>query len=190
MCKIFVEKYKMLSDNELVSLVRENNQDAFEFLFDKYLPLIKSIIQKNKHIRNDYDDMLQDATISFYYCVQMYDFHSSSFPTFLSVCIDRSLKSTIRKANAKKRIPEELIVPINDDVEIGIPTSSAEEEFFDKENGEKLFEEFRAQLSDLEFRVLKSFLKTQSYDKTAKALNLSRKSVDNAMLRIRRKISF
>lgn len=189
MCKIFVEKYKMLSDNELISLIRENNQDAFEFLFDKYLPLIKSIIQKNKHIRNDYDDMLQDATISFYYCVHMYDFRSSSFSTFLSLCIDRSLKSTIRKANAKKRIPEELIVPINHDFEIEIPTSSAEEEFFDKENGEKLFEEFKSQLSDLEFRVLKTFLETQSYEITAKALNLSRKSVDNAMLRIRRKIS-
>ena len=186
MCNIFVEKYNSFSDEDLITLVRDNNQDAFETLFHRYLPLLKSIVSKNVAIKSDFDDLLQDATISFYYAVQMFDFHSASFSTFLSVCVDRSLKSTIRKASAQKRIPEELVVPI-DDSPIIINSKSAEEEFFGNRVDSDTSDKIRSKLSELEFCVLKSFLNTGSYDETAKQLNLTRKSVDNALSRIRKK---
>ncbi len=189
MCKTFVEKYNHLSDDELITKIRENDQDAFEVLFYRYLPLIKYIISKNFYTGSESDDMLQDATISFYYAVQMFDFHSSSFSTFLSVCIDRSLKSTIRKASAKKRIPEELIVPIDNNSEADIKTISAEEEFFHKTDSFENSNAFKSKLSDLEFKVLLSFLNTESYEKTAEELGLNKKSVDNALVRIRRKLN-
>jgi DNA-directed RNA polymerase specialized sigma subunit len=47
MCKTFVERYKSVSDNELICMIRENDQDAFEALFYRYLPLLKHIISKN-----------------------------------------------------------------------------------------------------------------------------------------------
>ncbi len=188
MCNIFVEKYNSFSDAELISLIRDNNQDAFETLFYRYLPLLKSIISKNTVLGSDFDDLLQDATISFYYAVQMFDFHSASFTTFLSVCVDRSLKSTIRKASAQKRIPEELVVPI-DDSPVTINALSAEEEFFVSRIDCDTSDKIRSKLSELEFCVLKSFLNTGSYDETAKDLNLSRKSVDNALSRVRKKFN-
>ena len=189
MCKIFVEKYKNVSDNELICKIRQNDQDAFETLFYRYLPLIKRIIAKNAFAGNDYDDMLQDATISFYYAVQMYDSDSASFVTFLSLCVDRSLKSTIRKASAKKRIPEELIVPIDDNPEDRLKTLSAEEEYFGQADYDLASDKYKSRLSDMEFKVLSSFLDTESYDVTAERLGISRKSVDNAMVRIRKKLN-
>ncbi len=189
MCKIFVEKYNNISDEELISKIRENDQDAFEALFYRYLPLIKHIISKNTYTGSDPDDMLQDATISFYYAAQMFDFRSASFSTFLSVCVDRSLKSTIRKATAKKRIPEELIVRMGDNTEADCKTISAEEEFFHKADSFAVSDAFKAKLSDLEFKVLKAFLNTESYDKTAVQLGLTKKSVDNALVRIRKKLN-
>ena len=189
MCKIFVEKYNSFSDNELIGLAREDDQDAFEALFYRYLPTLKHIISKNAFVGNDFEDMLQDATISFYYAVQMFDFHSASFSTFLSVCVDRSLKSGIKRAAAKKRIPEDLIVRLGDETEVGIPTASAEETFFDRSESLVRSDMIRQNLSALEFKVLISFLNTESYDVTAEQLGLTRKSVDNAMCRIRKKLN-
>ncbi len=188
MCNIFVEKYKSFSDSELISKIRNNEQDAFEALFYRYLPLLKSIVSKNITQECDFDDFLQDATISFYYAVQMFDFHSASFSTFLSVCVDRSLKSTIRKAYAQKRIPKELVVPIEDSP-IAVNVKSAEEEFFGKRVSHETTSALESKLSALEFKVLRSFLNTQSYELTANELDLSKKTVDNAMLRIRKKFN-
>lgn len=190
MCKKFVEKYNNLSDEELILLIRDNDEDAFSFLFDKYLPLIKHIISKNLLSGDDFDDMLQDATISFYYAAQMFDFHSASFPTFLTLCVERSLKSTLRKGMAKKRIPKELIVSFDEGHNEKLKTASAEETFFDRESSSaEISEMFKDKLSKMELDVLKSFLVTESYEQTAKELNLSKKSVDNALLRVRRKLS-
>ena len=189
MCTSFVEKYDSFSDNELILLSRENNQDAFEVLFYRYLPLLKKIIAKNNQTSNDFDDMLQDATISFYYAVQLYDFDSSAFSTFLSVCVDRSLKSTIRKASAQKRIPEGMIVPIDDGIDFGVNTKSAEEEFFGNNTVGDTTDSLKSRLSKLEFKVLVTYLSNGSYEATALELGLTRKTVDNALTRIRKKLT-
>ncbi len=189
MCTGFVEKYNDYSDDELIQLSQDNNQDSFETLFYRYLPLLKKIIAKNTVLGADFDDMLQDATISFYYAVQMFDFHSSSFATFLSLCVDRSLKSTIRKASAQKRIPEGLIVPIDDDIGINASIKSAEEEYFGKNAVGETTDSIKSRLSQLEFKVLVTYLNTGSYDLTALELGITRKTVDNALLRIRKKLN-
>lgn len=188
MCNLFVEKYKSYSDNELVALIRANDQDAFETLFYRYLPLLKRIVAKHT-VSNEYDDLLQDATISFYYATQMYDSNLASFVTFLTLCVDRSLMSTIRRAAAQKRIPEELITDIDDNSgELPI-IQSAEEEFFDSHSNNETTKSLESKLSPLEFRVLKSYLNTGSYDITANDLSITRKAVDNALSRVRNKLN-
>lgn len=189
MCNTFVEKYKMLSDVELIELARSNDQNAFEALFYRYLPLIKKIVSETDVPCHDFDDKLQEATISFYYAVQMYDEALSSFGTFLMVCVDRSLKSTIRKAAAKKRIPDELITTIEEASTDNLVTSSAEEEYFDSQLFIDISNALKSKLSTLEYKVLKSFLNTESYEQTAAEIGVSRKSVDNALSRIRKKLN-
>lgn len=189
MLKRFVEKYNILSDEELITKIRENDEEAFEVLFTRYLPKIQYLISKCSTQNSDTEDLLQDARISFYYATQMYDFNSSSFATFLSVCVERSLKSTIRKATAKKRIPTHMIVSLDDDFNNQIKVISAEEEFFEKDENKSKSASVQSRLSELELKVLKSFLATGSYDLTANELSLTRKSVDNALVRIRRKLN-
>lgn len=188
MLSIFVEKHNNLSDNELIAKIRDNDQEAFETLFSRYRSLINYLISKNCSHEADREDFFQDATISFYYATQMYDFSSSSFKSFLSLCIERSLKSTIKKANAQKRIPSNLIVNFDDACANEMNVISAEEEFFVK-NSSHQQNELANKLSKLELKVLNSFLKTGSYDDTAKELSLNRKSVDNALVRVRKKLN-
>lgn len=189
MCNTFVKKYETLSDFELISLARANDQNAFEALFYRYQPLIKKIASETDVPGQDFDDKLQESTISFYYAVQMYDESLSAFGTFLSVCVDRSLKSTIRKASAQKRIPNDLITTIDDASADQLFSVSAEEEYFDSQTIVDVSNDLRSKLSVLEYKVLKSFLNTESYDLTAEELGVSRKSVDNALSRVRKKLN-
>lgn len=189
MCNTFVKKYETLSDVELISLARANDQNAFEALFYRYQPLIKKIAAETDVPGHDFDDKLQESTISFYYAVQMYDESLSAFGTFLSVCIDRSLKSTIRKASAQKRIPNDLITTIDDASADQLFSVSAEEEYFESQTIVDVSNDLRSKLSVLEYKVLKSFLNTESYDLTAEELGVSRKSVDNALSRVRKKLN-
>ena len=78
---------------------------------------------------------------------------------------------------------------MDDNSEADFKTLSAEEEFFHKADTFAASDAFKSRLSDLEFKVLKSFLNTESYDKTAEELGLTKKSVDNAMVRIRKKLN-
>lgn len=185
MCKLFVEIYNNLTDSELIYKIRENDDEAFKTLSDRYSSMIHSIVKKYSE-SSDIDDLLQEANISFYYATQFFDFQSASFKTFSAVCVERGVITAIKKNAAKKRIPTNLIVSLNDEV----VTSLEDPERFvlEKEASEAVSVEISSRLSKLELSVLKSFLVSGNYDDTAASLGLSKKSVDNALCRVRRKL--
>lgn len=185
MCKLFVETYDNLSDHELILKIRENDSDAYEALRTRYSHIIKRIVTKYSD-SSDRDDLTQEANISFYYAAMFFDFQSSSFATFSSVCVERGVLAAVKKATAKKRIPENLIVSLNDEVMAAF--EDPEQLILEREAHKTVSNEIAGRLSKLELAVLRSYLNTGSYEKTAAHLSLSRKSVDNALLRVRRKL--
>ena len=187
MCKLLVEKHKDLSENELIKLVQQDDEQAFNIIFERYLPLIKSVVSKHSTNPTDFDDLLQDATVSFYFATIFYDFNSSSFKSYCSLCIERGIVSSFKKALAKKRIPLNLLVNIEDN-EIVSKDENPEQLIIKKEENSSFFNGINEKLSKLEISVLDSYIQTGSYEETAKQLSIPKKSVDNALMRIRRKI--
>ena len=187
MCKLLVEKHKYLSEEELIKLVQQNDEQAFNVIFTRYLPLIKSIVSKHSNNPSEIEDLLQDATISFYFATIFYDFSSSSFKTYCSLCMERGIVSSINKTLAKKRIPLNLLVNVEDN-EIISKDETPEQIVIKKEENSTFFSGIRQKLSSLETAVLDSYIQTGSYDETAEQLSITRKSVDNALMRVRRKI--
>ncbi len=187
MCKLLVEKHKDLSENELIKLVQHNDEQAFNIIFTRYLPLIKSIVSKHSNNPSEMEDLLQDATISFYFATIFYDFSSSSFRTYCSLCIERGIVSSFKKTLARKRIPLNMLVNI-EDKEIVSKDENPEQIVIKREEDSTFFSGIRQKLSRLETAVLDSYIQTGSYDETAEQLSISRKSVDNALMRVRKKI--
>lgn len=185
MCKNFVKKYSNLSDDELILLSRNEDDYAFNQLFERYKHLLGQICLKHTQDSIDYEDLLQEATISFYYAVLFYDFKSSSFSTFISVCVDRGVITAIKKATAKKRVPKSMLIPLEED--INSSEFDPENLVLNKESHIEVSTEIQSKLSKLEFKVLTAFLKYGSYDTVADSLGISRKSVDNALARLRKK---
>ena len=92
----------------------------------------------------------------------------------------------LRVAGAAKHIPEDLIYPI-DEVELS-DMNNPESIFIEKESYDDLELTIKQELSDFEYQVLCEFLIGKSYADIADSLNVTAKSVDNALRRIRSKI--
>ena len=91
-----------------------------------------------------------------------------------------------KRAGRKKNIPEELLEPIED---VSIPDcNSPEKIFFDKEAYKALTHSIKLELSGMELAVLQLFLSGKKYIDIADELGVSEKSVNNALMRIRRKL--
>ena len=136
--------YDKLSDSELIYLVRENDNKAYIILLERYTSMIKSIVKKYADPSN-LDDLTQEANISFYYAAQFFDFQSSSFKTFSSVCVERGVLAVLKKNTAQKRIPANLIIPLSDDEVVNI-YANPENLFIEKESGEKVISEIEKRL--------------------------------------------
>lgn len=179
---------KNCPDSELLLLVRNaahSDQDAFAALAGKYSPMINKLLGSFSFSQNDREDLFQEGLIGLYKAVMMYDSRLSSFSTFAYLCIKRSILSALKAYNKTTDDYE------NPETALDIPDSEdsqPENLLLSKESYQKLLNKIDSHLSSYENRVLKLFLTGVSHDLIAQKLDTSRKSVDNAICRIRRKL--
>lgn len=185
MIKNFVENYENLSDDEIVTSIKEGNYEMLKIIIDRYYPTISFFVKK--YCQADYyEDAFQEATIALYSAVKEYEPQKSAFSTFAALCIKRSLIGVLKTKQRKKDIPEELLTSIEELVLID--SNSPEKIFFDREDYRDLADSIKLELSSLEYSVLQLFLSGESYSSIASKLNISEKSVDNSLSRIRKKL--
>lgn len=94
--------YKKYNDNELIYMVRENDESSSDILLNKYMPIILSLSKKfyNDYSRYGYDfeDFYQEALSAFYRAIGKYDSSKEVlFYSFVVLCIKRSLSSFSKK---------------------------------------------------------------------------------------------
>jgi RNA polymerase sporulation-specific sigma factor len=168
-----------------VLLIKNGEYENFQIITNRYLPLIVKTA-KQYFPQSEIEDVVQESLFALYSAVKNYDSEKASFATFANVCIKRSVISHLRKSNAKKVIPAELISDVN---EADLPLfESPESLLIEKENFDTLQNNIKLELSDMEYNILQHFLTGKSYSDIAKILNVTEKSVDNALSRIRKKL--
>lgn len=176
------------SDEELVQLARNLNDDAFRELYERYLPKIHTMTYSFQGLGYDAEDLIQEATLGFCSAIQVYDFKSSSFSTFCYLCIRRMLVSLVRKALRKSVIPESVVIRSEEELISLKAADSPEQEVIAKEQYLKLKEKISTELSEKERKILSEYLKGADYSTISHKLNVSRKTVDNALQRVRKKL--
>ena len=184
--KTYTLPNEVISENELILRIRSGEKDLFSYICTAYMPLINYYVSSLDCSEMDREDFLQVGLLALSGCVDLYDFTSSSFSTFVGVCVKRALLSELRRLFAKKQIPSSALVDIND-CEIA-DSIDPESSFIDKENAEMLNSKIKTALSKLEYRVLTAYLTYGSYSAVAEALSVSQKDVNNALQRARKKI--
>ena len=93
--------YKSYNDNELIYLIRENDDNSLDILFKKYRPIIISLCNyyysRIKDRGADYNDLVQEANISLYQAYLKYDDKLGVILyTFACSCIRNRLSSYTR----------------------------------------------------------------------------------------------
>ncbi len=181
----FVENNKKLSDDELITLINNGDYEQLGVLIERYYPTISYYVRKYcpEEIR---EDAVQEANLALFSAVKGYDSEKASFSTFAGVCIKRAVLGLLESRARKKNIPEELLSSIEEAEPVD--SNSPEKIFFEREDYKRLTDNIRLELSGMEYKVLQLYLSGESYVRIAEILGVAEKSVDNALLRIRRKL--
>ena len=109
-------QFRKLSDEEIVRLAQDGDQDATEYILKKYSPLVKKSIRTLYLIGADTEDLSQEGMIGLFKAVRNYESgENASFYTFAKLCIDRlivqskhlTVKNTLRLIPIFLSIPKE-----------------------------------------------------------------------------------
>ncbi|CAM3565239.1 MULTISPECIES: RNA polymerase sporulation sigma factor SigH [Brevibacillus] len=194
-------QYELLTDEEVVDLVRDDDTEALEYLINKYKNFVRAKARSYFLIGADREDIVQEGMIGLYKSIR--DFRGdklTSFKAFAELCITRQIITAIKTATRQKHIPLNSYVsldkPIYDedsdrtllDVICGTKVTDPEELFINREEFDDIEGKMSEILSDLERQVLMLYLDGRSYQQIAVELKRHVKSIDNALQRVKRKL--
>ena len=195
-----------MSDIELIKNARAGDENALGDLLNRYKQLASKIARSYFLVGAEYEDLLQEAMIGLYKAYVGYDTNgNASFSTFARTCITRNVQSAVKKANRKKNQMLNNSISLSsqgaivkgeeeddDEINIVIPsnTLSPDQKLIESENLALIKQKIKQTLSNFELEVLALYLKGYTYTQIAQKLNLSNKSIDNALTRIKHKLAF
>ena len=178
---------------ELLIGLKDGIPLSFEGILELYSPLVRSISLDAKRrfsiSDSEYDDLLQEATIALYNSACSFDESKQvSFGLYAKICIKNRLISYIRRRENK------LFGDFLGDCEDTLsdmseaPESTPEQLIINKESFSELNKRINDALTPFESSVFWLYLGGMSYSDIAEALSKPKKSVDNAIVRIKSKL--
>lgn len=193
--------YNPAVDEEIIRDAKSGDNQALEFLINKYKSFVRAKARTYFLIGADREDIIQEGMIGLYKAIR--DFRGdklSSFRAFAELCITRQIITAIKTATRQKHIPLNSYISLNkpifdEDSDRTLLDIISEENISDPEELMINREEFAGIelkmgqiLSSLEWEVLSSYLQGRSYQEIAVDLNRHVKSIDNALQRVKRKV--
>ena len=190
-----------MTDEELVLKAQKNDEASVNLLLTRYKHLVNKIARSYFLADGDSEDILQEGMIGLYKAIINFDPKKNvSFKTFASTCIRHQLQSAIKVSSSEKNKILSSAISISDspldeedgDLEIFIPSSlpSPDDKVLEKERFKEIKDKIIDTLSALELKVLSLYLKGYSYQEISSLGGLSKKSIDNALTRIKNKLAF
>lgn len=193
--------YEMMEDEDIVNDARDGNGDALEYLIHKYRNFVRAKARSYFLIGADREDIIQEGMIGLYKAIRDFrDDKLASFRAFAELCITRQIITAIKTATRQKHIPLNSYISLNKpiyeedsdrtlmDVISTARISDPEEMIINREEFGDIEEKMGEILSDLEWKVLMSYLDGRSYQEIAVELKRHVKSIDNALQRVKRKL--
>ena len=195
-------QFEQLTDEQIVSLIKQGDEKALSYLLDKYKELVNIKVGRYFIIGAEKEDVIQEGMIGLFKAIKNFNAEKqNTFKSFANICIERQLISAIKSSNRQKHIPLNSYLSLNtaaydnneeDSVEL-IDTFNSKtiedplETVMKKEYYSEVENAVNKNLSKFEKQVLDRFIKGESYMSIAEKLDAPVKSIDNAIQRIRKK---
>ncbi len=198
------DHYEKMTDEQLIQKLRGGESAVTDYIINKYKYLVRRKAKAMYLLGGENDDLIQEGMIGLFKAVRDYDeSQESSFFSFADICISRQMYSAIKASQRQKHIPlnsyvslyeqgkdqDEEKKPLLIDTIKTEKDNNPEELFLDKEYLMQIGEKAKTRLSRLEKRVLQLYLIGVDYLTIAQILDKTPKSVDNALQRIKQKMS-
>lgn len=190
-----------MPDEAVVILAQNGDEDALEHIIARYRNYVYSKANTYFLVGAEKDDVAQEGMIGLYKAVKEYDEKSgSSFKSFAGLCISRQILSAIKAATRKKHLPLNSYVSLYEDTtsgegeDVGIiytedREQNPEEIVILRESQDMMEYKINTLLSKLEFQVFMYYIEGMSYEEISVRVGKSVKSIDNALCRIKKKLS-
>ena len=163
------------------------DEAAFAAIVRRMTPLMRAQMRQFFYLQADEEDLMQECLMGLLAAVRT--FHSQSntaFTTYACSCMRNRLISLARRDGLRPRIEQSLEEDTQmSDADDADPASRVVEQ----EAADSLRQQLRQRLTELEYEVLLARINDFSYEEIAAALGVSKKAVDNAVQRLRRKMS-
>ncbi len=189
----------MNTDEELIKQISTGDEQAENELLTRYKDLVVKISRGYFLVGGDIEDIIQEGMIGLYKAIKNYsDQKNASFKTFAIICIKHQIQTAIKKANTNKNSPLSNAVSLQSydtlnenmdflPIELVLDITPAEK-VIHRENLADLKQKIKSSLSELELKVLKLYLQGYSYKEISQTLNVTSKSIDNSLTRIKTKL--
>jgi RNA polymerase sporulation-specific sigma factor len=187
----------------LILLAQQGDHEAAHALILKYQSMVRFLVRNYYLPGQDRDDVLQEGYSALYQAILAFDGEKASFPTFASLVIQRQLVSRIlaeqnlkRRANGNslsletRRYGGDEKSTTLEETLANIKARSPEDVLIELETIEDINRTAREKLTDFEWAVFVGRVwDGKSYQEIAEEIGTNAKGVDNAMLRVRRKLA-
>jgi len=191
------------SDEELVAFAKTGDPEATKRILSRYHYFVRLKANSYFLAGGDGDDLIQEGYIGLYKAIRDYEYdRSTSFRSFAELCVTRQIITAIKTASRQKHVPLNTYVsfshtPAGTDFDSRtladvIPSGRASDpvqQVISSEEVGSLTDCLVRLLSPLESQVLKRYLEGNSYEAIAAQIGHDTKTVDNALQRIKRKVT-
>jgi RNA polymerase sporulation-specific sigma factor len=191
------------SDEELVAFAKTGDPEATRRILSRYHHFVRLKANSYFLAGGDGDDLVQEGYIGLYKAIRDYEYgRSTSFRSFAELCVTRQIITAIKTASRQKHVPLNTYVsfshtPAGADFDTRtladvIPSGRASDpvqQVISSEEVGSLTDCLIRLLSPLESQVLKYYLEGNSYESIAARIGHDTKTVDNALQRIKRKVT-
>ncbi len=195
------QTYSGMVDEDVILEAKTGDQQALEYLINKYKSFVRAKARTYFLIGADREDIIQEGMIGLFKAIRDYNGDKlSSFRAFAELCITRQIITAIKTATRQKHIPLNSYVSLNKpifdeesdrtlmDIISEESISDPEELIINREEIRGIENKMGEILSSLEWEVLTSYLDGKSYQEIAEDLDRHVKSIDNALQRVKRKL--
>ena len=159
---------------------------AFTEIVRRMRPLMQSLVRVFTHIGVDAEDLAQESLLGLLFAIRTYRPEGGAqFTTYACTCMRNRLVSLARREGCqgiRQPLEEDTQAPDNGEAD---PASRVQAQ----EAAARLYEQLRQRLTPLEYQVLLARLDHRPYREIAASLGVSEKAVDNAVQRLRHKMS-
>ncbi|MBK5231791.1 MAG: RNA polymerase sporulation sigma factor SigH [Thermoleophilia bacterium] len=190
-------------DQTLVAQSKLGKTEATDKLIRRYHGFVRLKASSYFLVGGDSDDLIQEGLLGLYKAIRDYRTdRESSFRNFAELCITRQIITAVKTATRNKHVPLNQYVSFGQSPAANSESDTTMEEIlpgptaFDPVNQAISSEELgslvsclRASLSEMESSVLGYYLEDRSYEEVALMLGCDTKTVDNALQRVKRKVS-